>query len=310
MRRVFGIGETVLDLMFKNDQPIAAKAGGSALNTMVSLARMEVDSYFITEIGTDKVGDMIVRFLEQNKLSTQYICRYSSGKSALALAFLNERNDAEYDFYKDYPSQRLVGDKPEFQLGDIVVFGSFFGLNPIVRPQLLDYLNAAKKAGAIIVYDPNFRSHHLPNRDQLVSTIEENFALADLVRGSDEDFENIYGTTNMDEVYQKVNKYCSHLVITANSNGVFAFGNDFRHHYHVPVIKPVSTIGAGDNFNAGMIKALIDSEVYPNNGLSLSSENWNRLITYGIEFSSEVCMQIDNYVPVEFKTQFLQRVEN
>ena len=31
MRRVFGIGETVLDLMFKNDQPIAAKAGGSVV---------------------------------------------------------------------------------------------------------------------------------------------------------------------------------------------------------------------------------------------------------------------------------------
>jgi len=39
MRTVYGLGETVLDIIFKNRQPVSAKAGGSVLNALVSLAR-------------------------------------------------------------------------------------------------------------------------------------------------------------------------------------------------------------------------------------------------------------------------------
>ena len=39
MRKIYTIGETVLDIIFKNGQPVASKAGGSMLNTAVSLGR-------------------------------------------------------------------------------------------------------------------------------------------------------------------------------------------------------------------------------------------------------------------------------
>lgn len=39
MLRVIGIGETVLDILFKNDQPQKAVPGGSTFNSIVSLGR-------------------------------------------------------------------------------------------------------------------------------------------------------------------------------------------------------------------------------------------------------------------------------
>ena len=39
MKRVIGIGETVLDILFKNDQPQKAVPGGSTFNSIVSLGR-------------------------------------------------------------------------------------------------------------------------------------------------------------------------------------------------------------------------------------------------------------------------------
>ncbi|MBS2099035.1 carbohydrate kinase family protein [Carboxylicivirga linearis] len=309
MRRVFGLGETVMDMIFKDNQPVAAKAGGSALNTMVSLARTNVSSYFISEVGTDRLGQMIMDFLEENQLHTDYICRFNKGKSALALAFLNDDNDAEYEFFKDYPKQRLVGEIPEFTPGDILIFGSYFGLNPVIRPRLLEYLQKAKSAGAIIIYDPNFRSHHLENRELLIPIIEENLQIADLVRGSDEDFENIYGTTNPKEVYAKVAQHCTNLIITANKNGVYAFGENHYRHYMVPVIEPISTIGAGDNFNAGMIKAFLDFNIIKSKDLYLSKEDWMHMAAYGIEFSAEVCMRIDNYIHSDFSKKLHDKVQ-
>lgn len=304
MRRVFGLGETVLDLIFKDDQPVGAKAGGSALNALVSLARMGANAYFITEVGKDRVGDMIVRFLKQNDLSTRYVNRFDGGKSALALAFLNDNNDADYEFFKDYPAQRLAGELPVFTDDDIIVFGSFFGVNPVIRPRLLDVLGAAKKAGAIIIYDPNFREHHDHHKHQLVEVIEENFRWADIVRGSDEDFMNIYGLKEPQKVYDKVLAYCDNLVVTANAKGVYVFGNNFDHHFQVPVINPISTIGAGDNFNAGMMKALLDMNLKRRDLVELSSDQWQQLAVYGIEFSSEVCLNLDNYVSIDFKDRF------
>ena len=39
MRKVIGIGETVLDIIFKDSQPIGAFPGGSTFNGLISLGR-------------------------------------------------------------------------------------------------------------------------------------------------------------------------------------------------------------------------------------------------------------------------------
>ena len=61
MRKVIGIGETVLDIIFKGDTPINAVPGGSVFNGLISLGRSGVKTTFISETGNDRVGRRIVR---------------------------------------------------------------------------------------------------------------------------------------------------------------------------------------------------------------------------------------------------------
>jgi fructokinase len=56
MRKVIGIGETVLDIIFKNGKPVSALPGGSTFNAMISLGRSGVKTNFISETGNDRVG--------------------------------------------------------------------------------------------------------------------------------------------------------------------------------------------------------------------------------------------------------------
>ena len=42
MRQVIGIGETILDIIFQNNQPHVAVPGGSTFNSMVSLSRVRI----------------------------------------------------------------------------------------------------------------------------------------------------------------------------------------------------------------------------------------------------------------------------
>lgn len=47
MRKVFGIGETILDIIFRNDQPQKAVPGGSVFNGLISLGRLNVPRMFL-----------------------------------------------------------------------------------------------------------------------------------------------------------------------------------------------------------------------------------------------------------------------
>lgn len=105
MRKIYGIGESLLDIIFKNGQPQVAKAGGSVLNSVVSMGRMELPVSFISEYGFDDVGDLIDNFLKDNGVDTSCVHRFQDGSTSLAMAFLNENNDAHYTFYKDYPKK-------------------------------------------------------------------------------------------------------------------------------------------------------------------------------------------------------------
>lgn len=60
MKRVVGIGETVLDILFKNDQPQKAVPGGSTFNSIVSLGRAGVSCAMVTETGGDHIGDILL----------------------------------------------------------------------------------------------------------------------------------------------------------------------------------------------------------------------------------------------------------
>ena len=96
---MIGIGETVLDILFKEDQPQKAVPGGSTFNSIVSLGRAGVNCAMVTEVGGDHIGDIICRYLQENGVSDEYVCRHEKVKSHISLAFLNEHNDAQYIFY-------------------------------------------------------------------------------------------------------------------------------------------------------------------------------------------------------------------
>ena len=184
IKKVYAIGETLLDIIFDGYQVKAAKPGGSMLNSAVSLGRTGTDVSLITEFGQDQTGKLILDFLEKNHVKTGNIHLYKNGKTPLAMAFLNEKGDATYDFYKPYPKERLKVKIPDFTGNDILLFGSYFGIDPRVREKLLEIVKAARDAGSMIVYDPNFRKPHAHELEKLRPFILENMQLSHIIRAS------------------------------------------------------------------------------------------------------------------------------
>ena len=286
--RIIGIGETVLDILFKDDQPLKAVPGGSTFNSIVSLGRAGMNCIMVTDVGGDHVGDLICNFLQENGVSSDYVCRHENVQSHLSLAFLNEHNDAQYVFYKDHASVSLDGPLPTFSKDDVVLFGSFFAINPVIRPVVGDLLRKAHEAGAWLYYDINFRKNHIADLPDVMPNIEENMQLADVVRGSMEDFGYLFGLHDGEAIYERVSCYCRTLIMTDGARQIRVFTPEGSETYPVQPIETVSTVGAGDNFNAGYIYAKM-----------LGMDDPTQRIAMAQRWSQDVCQQLGNNISDE-----------
>lgn len=305
MRKVIGIGETILDILFRDGQPQAAVPGGSVYNAVISLGRMEQNVTFISETGNDRVGEMILANMRENGVDTANVNVFPEGKSPVSLAFLNERNDAEYIFYKDYPRQRLEVNMPEISSDDIIMIGSYFAITPVLRDKVKELLDRARDAGAIIYYDVNFRNTHANEAIKLMPTIIENFEYADILRGSTEDFQNMFRQPDADKVYSNhVGFYCSNFICTDADGDVRLRTKHVCKDYPVTPLKAVSTIGAGDNFNAGVVYGLLKYRVRRADLAELTEADWDAIIRCGMDFSADVCKSVSNSVSKEFAESY------
>ena len=303
MRKVIGIGEAVLDIIFKDNKPVEAVPGGSAFNAITSLGRCGISTSFISEAGNDHVGKYIIEFLKSNGVNADNVTTFPDSKSPVSLAFLNEKNDAEYIFYKDHPHDQLEFTYPDIQPDDIVLFGSFYAVNPVIRPQLVGLLDYARSHGAIIYYDVNFRPAHKDEVIRITPNLIENLDYADIVRGSHEDFATLYKKEDADKVYNaEISFYCRQFIYTHGSQPVeVRGGRDMKKSYPVPDTKVVSTIGAGDSFNAGFIFGMLKQGITRSDlERGLTGEQWDSLIGCALSFSADCCKDIFNYVSKKF----------
>ena len=288
--KIVGIGETVFDIVFKDGKPQAAVPGGSVFNAIISLGRTAgTDAsgsaasgsaargsaavgtvagctaaastaprvIMATQMGKDNVAEIITGFMRRNNVETTHAICVEGRQSTISLAMLDSRNDARYEFFRDSAMPKFQTPDIEFEPGDILLFGSFFAISPATRLQVKELVARARSQGAIIYYDINFRKGPHGNSPHIKDYIEENCALSTIVRGSSEDIGNIYGECTAAEAYRDhISSLCSNFICTKGADSTEVFSPGLHAIYPVRKIETLSTIGAGDNFNAGVVYTL------------------------------------------------------
>ena len=305
-RRIIGIGEMVLDIVFKNGTPQAAVPGGSVFNSMVSLGRTagkrfpEVPLLMVSQIGDDEVGRLMTAFMDENRLRTDAIQRFE-GQSTVSLAMLDEENNARYEFFRDKDTPPFETPALDFGPGDILLFGSTFAVSPETRDPVRALVRKAHGAGATVYYDINFRKNHREQRDALREEIERNIAMCDIVRGSSEDIGTLYDMDDPEAVYRThIAPRCPTFICTRGADSTEVFSDAARDSFPVEPVKTVSTIGAGDNFNAGFVYGLLRDGIDRGRARHLGPGDWPGLVQTALRFSAEVCQSLFNYVSPDF----------
>ena len=136
--------------------------------------------------------------------------------------------------------------------------------------------------------------------------ILENFELATVVRGSKEDFEVMFDMHDAEKVYRsEISFYCKNFIYTQGPEPLEVRGVGGQSlQYPVEQTSTVSTIGAGDNFNAGFVYGLVKYGITREMlETGISKEQWDHLVSEAQQFAANVCQSINNSVDESFAEQ-------
>lgn len=298
VRKVIGVGESILDILFRGGKPVAAVPGGSSFNSIISVGRAGVPCTFVGYTGDDFVGKQTVDFLTDNGVGTEHFQLRKGEKSAISLAFIGENKDASYLFYKEPPHVSASWTLPEMKQGDVMLFGSYYATCAGMRPLIMQMLENAAKANAIVYYDLNFRSNHKDELESLRPAIMQNIRLSSVVRGSSDDLEVLFSSRVARVIYNRyISQSCPFFICTAGAKQIVVCTPNTVYEFQAPPIEDVvSTVGAGDSFNAGFACALIWENIMLEDLPNLKQEDWKRLIETACQFAGQTCRSTENYI--------------
>ena len=297
-RKVIGVGESILDILFRDGQPVAAMHGGSSFNSIISVGRAGVPCTFVGYTGEDMVGRQTVDFLRANGIGTEHFQLRQNEMSAISLAFLGENRDASYLFYKEPPHVTSSWTLPTMEHGDVLLYGSYYAACTGMRPLITQMLEHAAQAGAIVYYDLNFRRNHSNELESLMPAILQNFRHSTVVRGSADDIEVVFSSRDARDIYNMyISRHCPYFICTAGAEQITVCTPEGCYDFQAPPITDVvSTVGAGDSFNAGFSCALIWEDIMPEDLSHIGRDTWQRLIATACRFAGETCRSTENYI--------------
>jgi 2-dehydro-3-deoxygluconokinase len=268
MTRVTCIGECMIELKQApgdSQGGLFSRAfGGDTLNTAVYLARLGVEVDYITALGDDPMSDEMIASWAAEGVGTGRVARLKGRLPGIYMIQTDEFGDRRFFHWRESAAARSLMDLPE--TGDIldslatydVVYLSAVTLSIYSAPgraKLIGALNRARKHGARIVFDTNFRVRGWPDPDIARAVFDEAFAASDIVLASTEDLLPLYPYESDERLMERIP--CGEAVLRRiELASMVRLEGVLREVRAEPVEMPVvDTTAAGDSFSAAYIAA-------------------------------------------------------
>lgn len=247
------VGESLVDVVNRPDGTVEERAGGSAANVAVALARLQRPTWFATAIADDRLGGILAAQLGRDGV------RLASDpetieRSSSAVATIDERGAASYEF------------DLEWRLGPVAVGEGEPGwlhvcsIAAVLPPGSDDVLSLARseRPRALVSYDVNARPAITGTGPDVVARVEEVVRETDVLKASDEDLAQLWPDLDPEAaVAHLLTLGPAAVVVTRGGEG--ASWHSAQGSIAVPAVADVvvvDTIGAGDTVSAGLVSAL------------------------------------------------------
>lgn len=292
-KKVVAFGEIMLRLSPPNYQRLIQTDsfdvvyGGGEANVSVSLANFGLDSYYITKLPNNSIGDATLNHLRRFGVKTDYIVR---GGNRLGIYFL-EISAAQrpsmviYDRAHSTIAEAKVGDFDWDEIFKDTKWFHFTGITPALSDTTaeltLEAVKKAKQNKVKVSCDLNYRGK-LWSPEKANKVMSQLMEYVDIVLGNEEDAEKIFNIkaprsnvtagkiceAGYGMVVQELRKRFNLEIVaitlreshSASDNGWFALAYDGKKIYNSTKyqIHIVDRVGGGDAFAGGLIYSLIN----------------------------------------------------
>ncbi len=299
-------GEALFDLFLDAQEEMgmrfSARVGGSPFNVALGLARLGRSVAFFSGISNDFLGARLVRALETEGVSTDYLIRKDAA-TTLSLVGVDGDGSPSYAFYGHAAADRSVeiGDVPEI---DDHIAALHFGSYSLVAAPSADAFAALaeKEAGnRLISVDPNVRLTVESDIDVWKTRMDRLLPLADLVKISREDMDALFpGVQPDDFARQCLDRETGLVVVTMGVDGAVGYGRCGRVEVPAANVRVVDAVGAGDSYQAALLSGLDEmNALSPQELQSLDLETLEFLLNYAAEAAALTCSRRGADLPTQ-----------
>ena len=255
--KITTLGEILVDLTQNgvDDNGIisfSANPGGAPANVAVASSRLGASSQFIGCIGEDSFGEMLRKTLTQNKVALDGLQITDKASTTLAVVTVTPDGERSFSFLRKPGADTMIDRQKAIGAlkgTGILHFGSVSLAAENCRGTIIDIVRAARESGALISYDPNYRSTLWKSEDEARTWIRSVIPLCDMVKISDEETVLVTGEVDCGEAAAALIRQGVRLVVVTlgakgaywSFNGMDGLVDGFR-------VKVADTNGAGDTF--------------------------------------------------------------
>lgn len=273
MLKVASIGECMLELSngsggsLEKNMNLQFSYGGDTLNTAVYLARLNVNSGYLTALGNDPYSSWLLAEWEKEHVDTTMVVKLPDRSPGLYLIQNDVTGERSFHYWRssaaarDLFADQVRADNIHLQLAHydmIYLSGISLSLYDDASLERVFYiLKSLREKGKKIVFDSNYRVSAWGKSARAKLNFQRIFGIADIVLPTFEDEKALFGDSSPANTAKRLHDCgVSEIAVKDGASGVFvSVAGDQQWVSTEAILRVVDSTAAGDSFNAGYLAA-------------------------------------------------------
>ena len=250
------IGEVLVDFVsteaevpLKDCMTFRRQVGGSCANVARFLAALGTKSRFISAVGKDGLGDFLFEYLEKASVDCTHLKKFDFSPTSSVVV---NKTSATPQYVPYIGAHSCIDDShiDENALAgvDILHTNGFSLACEPMRSTIVSLIKKAHAQGIKISFDPNWRQRLWPDKEAALQTIQEIASLSTWMKPSQDDAEELFGSSEPQALAQKYREWgAKTVVLTLGAKGSLVVDEKGATQVN-PKGKLKCATGAGDAF--------------------------------------------------------------
>ncbi|UFZ08347.1 sugar kinase [Bradyrhizobium ontarionense] len=241
--------------------------GGDTLNTALYLARLGVATSYVTALGDDPLSEMMLAAWQAEGIETSEVLRVAGRVPGLYMIERDASGERSFLYWRDRAPARELFDRADHAMLDRLSRFDWIYLSGISlslygetgKAKLRELLTVARKRGARVVFDGNYRPRGWSSREAAQRSFRAILPLVDIALPTLEDEQMLFGDSDASVSLRRFKDAgVKEIVVKRGARGCLIDAEGVLVDIAPPaVLKPIDTTAAGDSFNAGYLAARI-----------------------------------------------------